>query len=422
MYELFIFISIIIILIILSAFFSSSETALTAVSEARIHELALQGNNRAIVIEKILIKKEKMISALLIGNNLVNVIASVYATSFALNYFADFGLIFVTISMTIILVIFAEVIPKTYAFSHADELALKVVPIVNIIILALTPATFITERLAKIVSGPVIENGEAKTEELRGMIRLHAGNESKAKERGKMMSSMLDMDAVTIAAVMTHRGGVTMIDSKSAPEIIFKVAGESPFTRIPIYSGSPDNIIGILHAKELFRNLRRRNFKKLDTINLSELMIQPYFAPETTLLFDQLEIFRARREHFAVVVDEYGDFRGIVTLEDILEEIVGDIDDETDIHVKGVKPQPDGSLITDGSVTIRDLNRSLGWNLPDENANTIAGLVLHESKIIPEPGQEFRFFEIRFRVLQKKGNFISQLRLWNEVGINTEKN
>ena len=421
MYELFIFISIIITLIILSAFFSSSETALTAVSEARIHELALQGNNRAIVIEKILIKKEKMISALLIGNNLVNVIASVYATSFALNYFADFGLIFVTISMTIILVIFAEVIPKTYAFSHADELALKVAPIINIIILVLTPATFITERLAKIVSGPVVENDEAKTEELRGMIRLHAGNESKAKERGKMMSSMLDMDAVTLAAVMTHRGGVTMIDSKSAPEIIFKVAGESPFTRIPIYSGSPDNIIGILHAKELFRNLRRRNFKKLDTINLSELMIQPYFAPETTLLFDQLEIFRARREHFAVVVDEYGDFRGIVTLEDILEEIVGDIDDETDIHVKGVKPQPDGSLITDGSVTIRDLNRSLGWNLPDENANTIAGLVLHESKIIPEPGQEFRFFEIRFRVLQKKGNFISQLRLWNEVGINTEK-
>ena len=422
MYELFIFISIIIILIILSAFFSSSETALTAVSEARIHELALQGNNRAIVIEKILIKKEKMISALLIGNNLVNVIASVYATSFALNYFADFGLIFVTISMTIILVIFAEVIPKTYAFSHADELALKVAPIINIIILVLTPATFITERLAKIVSGPVVESDEAKTEELRGMIRLHAGNESKAKERGKMMSSMLDMDAVTLAAVMTHRGGVTMIDSKSAPEIIFKVAGESPFTRIPIYSGSPDNIIGILHAKELFRNLRRRNFKKLDTINLSELMIQPYFAPETTLLFDQLEIFRARREHFAVVVDEYGDFRGIVTLEDILEEIVGEIDDETDIHVKGVKPQPDGSLITDGSVTIRDLNRSLGWNLPDENANTIAGLVLHESKIIPEPGQEFRFFEIRFRVLQKKGNFISQLRLWNEVGINTEKN
>tara|TARA_B110000091_G_scaffold25858_1_gene24989 strand:- start:467 stop:1735 length:1269 start_codon:yes stop_codon:yes gene_type:complete len=419
--EIFVFISVIIFLIILSAFFSSSETALTAVSEARIHELALQGSKRAIIIEKILIKKEKMISTLLVGNNLVNVIASVYATSFALNFFAEFGLIFVTIVMTIILVIFAEVIPKTYAFSHADKLALAVAPIINIIILVLTPATFITERFAKVVSGPIIDDDEAKTEELRGMIRLHAGNESKAKERGKMMSSMLDMDAVTIEAVMTHRGAVTMIDSKSVPESIFKVVGESPFTRIPIYSGSPDNIIGIIHAKELFRSLRRRNFKNLEILNLTELMIQPYFAPETTLLFDQLEIFRARREHFAVVVDEYGDFRGIVTLEDILEEIVGEIDDETDIHVKGVKPQPDGSLITDGSVTIRDLNRSLGWSLPDENANTIAGLVLYESKTIPEPGQEFRFFDIRFRILQKKGNFISQLRLWNEIGINTEK-
>ena len=419
--EIFVFISVIIFLIILSAFFSSSETALTAVSEARIHELALQGSKRAIIIEKILIKKEKMISTLLVGNNLVNVIASVYATSFALNFFAEFGLIFVTILMTIILVIFAEVIPKTYAFSHADKLALAVAPIINIIILVLTPATFITERFAKVVSGPIIDDDEAKTEELRGMIRLHAGNESKAKERGKMMSSMLDMDAVTIEAVMTHRGAVTMIDSKSVPESIFKVVGESPFTRIPIYSGSPDNIIGIIHAKELFRSLRRRNFKNLEILNLTELMIQPYFAPETTLLFDQLEIFRARREHFAVVVDEYGDFRGIVTLEDILEEIVGEIDDETDIHVKGVKPQPDGSLITDGSVTIRDLNRSLGWSLPDENANTIAGLVLYESKTIPEPGQEFRFFDIRFRILQKKGNFISQLRLWNEIGINTEK-
>ena len=419
--EIFVFISVIIFLIILSAFFSSSETALTAVSEARIHELALQGSKRAIIIEKILIKKEKMISTLLVGNNLVNVIASVYATSFALNFFAEFGLIFVTIVMTIILVIFAEVIPKTYAFSHADKLALAVAPIINIIILVFTPATFITERFAKVVSGPIIDDDEAKTEELRGMIRLHAGNESKAKERGKMMSSMLDMDAVTIEAVMTHRGAVTMIDSKSVPESIFKVVGESPFTRIPIYSGSPDNIIGIIHAKELFRSLRRRNFKNLEILNLTELMIQPYFAPETTLLFDQLEIFRARREHFAVVVDEYGDFRGIVTLEDILEEIVGEIDDETDIHVKGVKPQPDGSLITDGSVTIRDLNRSLGWSLPDENANTIAGLVLYESKTIPEPGQEFRFFDIRFRILQKKGNFISQLRLWNEIGINTEK-
>ena len=415
--DLLIFTFNIFLLILLSGFFSSSETALTAVSEARIHELALQGNKRANTIEKILAKKEKMISTILIGNNLVNIVVSVYATSFAISFFGEFDLIFVTILLTIFLVIFAEVMPKTYAFSNADKLALAVAPVINFFIFILTPATFITEMLAKIVSKPKIKDEDAKTEELRGMIRLHAGNESRGKERSKMMSSMLDMDEVTIEAVMTHRGGVTMIDIAEEPEEAFKIIGESPYTRIPIYSGTPDNIIGILHAKELFRTLRRRNFKDIRNVKLSELMIQPYFAPETTLLLDQLEVFKTRREHFAVVVDEYGDFRGIVTLEDIIEEIVGEIDDETDIKVKGVKSQPDGSFIIDGSVTIRDLNRSLGWYLPDQNANTIAGLVLHESKTIPEPGQEFRFHNIRFRILQKKANFISQLRLWNELGV-----
>ncbi|MBL6851250.1 MAG: HlyC/CorC family transporter [Candidatus Puniceispirillales bacterium] len=420
--DLFLFIFNIFLLILLSAFFSSSETALTAVSEARIHELSLQGNKRARIIEQILLKKEKMISTILIGNNLVNIVVSVYATSFAISFFGEFDLIFVTILLTVFLVIFAEVIPKTYAFSNSDKLALNVAPVINFFIFVLTPATFITERFAKLVSGPAIKDEEAKTEELRGMIRLHAGDEIRGKERGKMMSSMLDMDDVTIEAVMTHRGAVTMIDIEEDLEIAFKIIGESPYTRIPIYSGTPDNIIGILHAKELFRTLRRRNFKDVNAIKLSELMIQPYFAPETTLLLDQLEVFKTRREHFAVVVDEYGDFRGIITLEDIIEEIVGEIDDETDIKVKGVKPQPDGSFIIDGSVTIRDLNRSLGWYLPDQNANTIAGLVLHESKTIPEPGQEFRFYDIRFRILQKKGNFISQLRLWNELGVKSPNN
>ena len=232
--DIFVFFCNILFLIILSGFFSSSETALTAVSEARIHELALQGNKRAITIERILAKKEKMISTILIGNNLVNIVASVYATSFALIYFGEFDLIFVTILLTIVLVIFAEVIPKTYAFSHADQVALTVAPIINLFIFVLTPATLITEHFAKIVSGPVINDVDAKTEERRGMIRLHAGNESRGKERGKMMSSMLDLDEVTIEAVMTHRGAVTMIDSKEDPELIFKVVGESPFTRIPI--------------------------------------------------------------------------------------------------------------------------------------------------------------------------------------------
>ena len=414
MNDLSIFFLIILFLIICSAFFSSSETALTAVSEARINELVNKGNKKAKLIEKILKNRDKMIGTILIGNNFVNIIASVYATSFAIEFFTNVPLIIVTIILTIILVIFAEMIPKTYALKNADEIALTVSPLINLIIILFTPFTFLTEKLSKIITGPDYASEEAKTEELKGMIRLHAGKETRAIERGKIMSSMIDIEDVNIEEVMTHRGVVTMIDINSSAANIYKIAGESPYTRIPVFSGTQDNIIGILHAKELFRFLQRNMFQDTKSIALKDILIDPYFAPETTPILDQLEIFRGRKEHFAIVVNEYGDFRGIVTLEDIIEEIVGEIDDETDINVEGVKSQPDGSLIIDGSVTIRDLNRSLAWDLPDENYNTIAGLVVFETKTIPNPGQEFRLFGIKIRILQKDKNFLSKLRLWKE--------
>ena len=414
MNELSIFLLVIIFLIVCSAFFSSSETALTAVSEARINELVNKGNKKAKLIEKILKNRDKMIGTILIGNNFVNIIASVYATSFAIEFFTDIPLIIITIMLTIILVIFAEMIPKTYALKNADEIALTVSPLINLIIIFFTPLTFLTEKLSKLITGPDYASEEAKTEELKGMIRLHAGKETRAIERGKIMSSMIDIEDVNIEEVMTHRGVVTMIDIKSSAINIYKIVGESPYTRIPVFSGTQDNIIGILHAKELFRFLQRNKFQDTKSIDLKNILIEPYFAPETTPILDQLEIFRGRKEHFAIVVNEYGDFRGIVTLEDILEEIVGEIDDETDINVEGVKSQPDGSLIIDGSVTIRDLNRSLAWDLPDENYNTIAGLVVFETKTIPNPGQEFRLFGIKIRILQKDKNFLSKLRLWKE--------
>ena len=418
MNDLYIFLVIILFLIICSAFFSSSETALTAVSEARINELVNKGSKRAKLIEKILKNRDKMIGSILIGNNFVNIIASVYATSFSIEYFTSIPLVVVTIILTIILIIFAEMIPKTYALKNADKIALSVAPLINLIIIFLTPMTLLTEKLSKILTGPESSDNEAKTEELKGMIRLHAGKESRAIERGKIMSSMIDIEDVTLEEVMTHRGTVTMIDINSSANNIYQIVGESPFTRIPVFSGTKDNILGILHAKELFRFLQRNKFKNADIIDLNEILIEPYFAPETTPILDQLEIFRGRKEHFAIVVNEYGDLRGIVTLEDILEEIVGEIDDETDLDVEGVKSQPDGSMIIEGSVTIRDLNRLLGWDLPDENYNTIAGLVVYETKSIPNPGQEFRIFGIKIRILQKNKNYLSKLRLWNEQAKN----
>ena len=207
-----------------------------------------------------------------------------------------------------------------------------------------------------------------------------------------------------------------MVNAGDDLEALLRQVLESPHTRHPVYSGSPDNIIGVLHVKDLLRavgqnggNIAGKGGHKL----VHNIASEPYFIPETTLLFDQLQAFRNRREHFAVVVDEYGDLRGIVTLEDILEEIVGDIDDEHDIDLAGLTAQQDGSWIVDGGVTIRDLNRTLGWQLPDEDASTIAGLVLFESRTIPRPGQEFRFHNIRFRILKREGNKLTSLRLWS---------
>jgi len=262
------------------------------------------------------------------------------------------------------------------------------------------------------------DTGEAdREEELRGMIELHgADGDADDRETQAMLSSVLDLNEISVEQIMTHRAGVKMIDADSDLESLLREVLASPHTRHPVYSGNPDNIIGVLHVKDLLRAIDRQGADTPpgDGLGLlQDIVSEPYFVPETTLLFDQLQAFRTRREHFAVVVDEYGDLQGIVTLEDILEEIVGDIDDEHDVDLAGLTAQPDGSWIVDGAVTIRDLNRALAWQLPDEDASTIAGLILYESRTIPRPGQEFRFHNIRFRILKRDGNKVTSLRLWS---------
>ena len=227
-----------------------------------------------------------------------------------------------------------------------------------------------------------------------------------------MLRSILDLDEVLVEEIMTHRRSVTMIDADLPVDRIFEAALESPFTRIPLYRGNQDDIIGVLHGKELLRALRQLPpGDSLEGIQIAEIAAAPWFIPDSINLLDQLRAFRARREHFAVVVDEYGTFQGVVTLEDILEEIVGDIDDEHDVSAVGMRAEPDGSYTVDGGVTIRDLNRDLDWNLPDEEASTVAGMVLHEARMIPNVGQEFLFHGVRFKVLRRLRNQITQLRV-----------
>ena len=403
------------LLIVASAFFSSAETALTAASDARMRQLANKGNKRAKIVEKMRADREGLIGSILIGNNAVNVLGSAIATSFAIALFGDGGLVWATIGMTVLLVVFAEVMPKTYAFTYADSYALRIAPVLQIVVRALSPLSVGIRLLATQIIRPNPDANENREEELRGLIELQ-GNDGNAddRERKAMLSSILDLNEISVEAIMTHRGTVSMINADDQVEDILRYVLNSPHTRHPVFSGKSDNIVGVLHVKDLLRAVGEAESGMILPETVQNIASDAYFIPETTLLFDQLQAFRSRREHFAVVVDEYGDFRGIVTLEDILEEIVGDIDDEHDIDLAGLTPQADGSWLVDGNVTIRDLNRTLGWQLPDEDASTVAGLVLFESRTIPNPGQEFRFHDIRFRIVKRKGNQLTRLRLWTK--------
>ena len=408
-------IAVILVLLALSAFFSGSETALTAASEARMRSLAAKGQERASIFEHLLAHRDLLISSLLIGNNLVNVLATSLATSVMIALLGEKGVVFATILMTIILVLFAEVIPKTYAIHHADDVALKVARPVAVIVFLLKPFSIsLRWLLRRLISNPAANID--REEELRGLIEIHAsGADADTKEQGAMLASVLDLAEVSVDEVMTHRASVAMLDASANIQKIFHQVMASPFTRHPVYAGQHDNIIGVLHVKALLRALGDANSqKKLAEISITDIAAAPYFVPETTPLINQLRAFRNRREHFAMVVDEYGDFRGIVTLEDILEEIVGEIDDETDEVMSGIWPQNDGSWIIEGSITIRDINRALGFHLPDAQATTVAGLILHEARCIPVPGQEFRFYNMRFRVVKRLRNTIQRIRLWPE--------
>lgn len=406
----------IVVLLIGSAFFSGSETALTAASDARMHALANRGDRRAGAIEKLRHNKDRLISSLLIGNNLVNVLATSLATSAAITLAGEGGVLIATALMTVLLVLFAEVLPKTYAFSNADRFALMVAKPVRWLVLILTPLTIGLNAVVRLIIKPETRPEDAREEELRGMIALHGSHadDAKTREQTAMLASVLDLAEITVEEVMTHRAAVAMVNAEDDPEEAFRQIMESPYTRHPVYSGKTDNIIGVLHVKALLRELGRAHDGERAPINIADVASEPYFIPETTQLVDQLQAFRTRREHFALVVDEYGDFRGIVTLEDILEEIVGEIDDEHDVEITGINSQPDGSWIVDGTVTIRDLNRALGWSLPDDDAATVAGLVLNESRTIPDSGQEFRFHQTRFRVLRRVRNKLERIRIWHE--------
>lgn len=404
----------VIILLAMSGFFSSSETALTAASRARIHSLEKDGDKRAARVTQLLADRESLIGAILLGNNLVNILASSLATAVFIKWFGDAGVPAATAMMTVLVLIFAEVLPKTYAIANADNLAMGVSRPITYLVKGLSWIVAIIQFFVRItlsVFGINTKEGMVSAEEeIRGAIDLHHSEGGVADDDRHMLVGALDLKDLTVADLMIHRKSINMIDADESPREIVMQALSSPHTRLPLYRGTQDEIVGILHAKDLLRAIAPLR-GELDTLDIDGLLREPWFVPETLTVQEQLDAFLKRRSHFALVVDEYGAIEGLITLEDILEEIVGDIRDEHDAVVQGVRQQPDGSVNVDGVVTIRDLNRAMGWNLPDEEAVTIAGLVIHEAQTIPDPGQRFSFHGYKFDVLRKSRNQITALRV-----------
>ena len=414
--DLWVAVVIIVLCIALSAFFAASETALTGASRARMHALERNGDKRAALVNRLLRRRERLIGTTLLGNTLVNIGSSAFMTSVLVVVIGDKGAVWATVIMTVLLLVFAEVLPKTVAVNNADRVALLVsralTPFVAIFGPALLAVEIVVRGVLKVFGGRVHAHKSMLTgaEELRSAVDLLHKEGNVERSDRDMFGGLLELGDLTVLDIMVHRTSMTAVDADLPPDALVREVVVSPYSRLPLWRGEPDNIVGVLHAKDLVRALTASN-GDVAALDIGKVAVEPWFIPATTSLKDQLQAFRRRKTHFALVVDEYGVVMGLVTLEDIIEEIVGDITDEHDLAVQGVRPQTDGSVLVDGLVPIRDLNRVMAWDLPDEEATTIAGLVIHEARAIPESGQVFTFHRFRFEVLRKVRNRIASLRI-----------
>ena len=415
-FEIGLTIAAVVVLLALSAFFSGSETALTAASRARMHALEQEGDTRAAQVNVLLANSHRFIGTVLLGNNLVNILASALTTSVLIGLFGEVGVAYATVGMTVLVVIFSEVLPKTYAIAYPDRVALAVAPLMRGLIFAFRPATMTVEFVVRMILKltPSREDDAANIlaahEEIRGTIELQTKEGAVARGDAAMLGGVLDLRDLQVADIMVHRTKMETVNADDPPSSILDALLKTQYTRMPIWRDEPENIVGILHTKDLLSALGRAGWDvcKLDVMSFAG---EPWFVPDTTSLKTQLNQFLKQKQQMALVGDEYGEVQGLITLEDILEEIVGQIADEHDTHESAIRPQADGTVNVDGTVAIRDLNRHMGWELPDEEATTVAGLVIHEAQTIPEPGQTFTFHGYRFEILRKARNKITALRV-----------
>ncbi|MDB5431844.1 MAG: hypothetical protein JWP35_2960 [Caulobacter sp.] len=409
-------------LLAVSAVFSAAETALTAASRARMHTLEREGDKAAGRVNKLISDQETMIGAVLLGNNLINILASALTTDVLIKQIpGPWAVPIATATMTVLVLVFAEVLPKSLAIQRSDDVARALSGPALIVVRLFGPIIYtiqwVVRRTLKLFGIRMDMDFDvlAAHEEIRGAVEYHHSEGLVEGGDRRMLGGVLDLSEMDVAEVMVHRRSIGMLDATLPPRELVNAVLASPHTRIPLYRDDADNIVGVLHAKDLLKALAD-GAGAIETLDIAAIAREPWFIPDTTKLKDQLNAFLKARVHFALVVDEYGALMGLVTLEDILEEFVGEIDDEHDAVVEGVRKLPDGSANVEGTVTIRDLNRFMDWQLPDDDAVTIAGLVIHEAQTIPEQGQKFIFHGHRFEILSRRRNQITRLSVSPPLG------
>ena len=401
-----------IFLIFLSAFFSGSETGLVSLNRYRLRHLAKTRHRGAVRANDLLKKPDRLIGLILLGNNFVNILASSLATVIGLRLYGNIGIAIATGLLTLVILVFAEVTPKTLAILHPERFAFPATFFLSPLLKILYPFVWLVNLVANNfirlfgVKVNTADNQDVSIEELRMVV-----NEAGAmipRRHQKMLTNILDLEKVTVDDIMVPRNELSGIDLEKDMDDILNQIANSQHTRLPVYRGDINNIVGLLHIKNVMNLFKQNELAKEDL----ELWIrEAYFVPEGTPLQTQLLNFQREKRRIGLVVDEYGDVMGLVTLEDILEEIVGEFTTDPSTHIREVHRQKDGTFLVDGSANIRELNRVMHWKLPTDGPKTFSGLITEHMESIPEPGTSLMLSGYPVEIVQTKGNIVKTAQI-----------
>ena len=406
-------VGLLVFLLLCSAFFSSSETGMLSLNRYRLRHQAKEGHRGAQRASELLAHPDRLLGTILVGNNFVNILASSIATVLAMQLWGEAGIAIATIGLTIILLIFGEITPKTLAALRPEIVAYPVSLPLKLLQKVLYPLVamlgWVSNGLLKLLGVDLSNKGNdsLSTEELRSVVR-ESGTDLPLN-RQSMLLGILDLERVTVDDIMIPRNEVTGIDLDDDLESIIGQLRTTPHTRLPVFRNDINQIEGIVHMRQIARLL---SHDQLTKESLLEACNEPYFVPENTPLSTQLLNFQKQKRRIGIVVDEYGDVRGIVTLEDILEEIVGEFSNPDVLRSPDIHPQDDGTLVIDGAAYIREVNRALGWKLPCDGPKTLNGLITEALEHMPDSGICLQIGNYRLEILQAADNRVKSVRAW----------